>query len=63
MFLDLIEIWNDTIDELGGWKGFLVLTAGMFAFVQIVHWTVGRRRVRKTVERMNYERQRKAKGL
>lgn len=63
MFYDLVDIWNETIAELGGLKGLAVLSGCMFVFVQVVHWAVGRRRVRKTIERMNRERHRKAKGL
>lgn len=63
MIYHLIDIWNDTIAEIGSLQGLLVLSGGMFFFVMIVNWTVSQRRVQKSIQRMNYERQRKAKGV
>lgn len=62
MLRDLIDVWHETVEELGGIKGFCILMVGMMIFTQVVNWFVSRRHVRKNFQRMNAERLRKAKG-
>ena len=59
--LHMIDIWRETVDELGGLKGFACIFAGMFVFTLVVHWTVAQAGNRRAFKRMNLGRARKCR--
>lgn len=59
--LHLIDIWRETVDELGGLRGFAILFCCMLIFTLIVQYTVSRASAKRAFKRMNRERARKAR--
>jgi len=59
---DLVDIWRETVDELGGLKGFGVIFGMMFVFTLVVQYTVSKAGARRDFKRMNTDRQRKVKS-
>ena len=56
---DLVDIWRETVDELGGLKGFGVIFGVMMLFTLVVQYTVSNASARRAFKKMNRDRQRK----
>ncbi|KAJ1463060.1 hypothetical protein M885DRAFT_610086 [Pelagophyceae sp. CCMP2097] len=56
MIYDLIDVWRDTVEELGGFQGFVCLVLGMLVFVGVVQYTVTKRHGRTAFDSMNRQR-------
>ena len=59
MLFDVVEVWFETLEELGGWRGLGVLFVVMFVFIKVTEYMISRRHVRRAAARLNRERQRK----
>jgi len=42
VFLTMVDIWRETVEELGGLRGFFYIFLVMVVFTLIVQWAVGR---------------------
>jgi hypothetical protein len=40
---DPVEVWHETIDHLGGWKGIGVLFVVLGIFYGVVSWVISQR--------------------
>ena len=38
VFHDLVDIWRETVEELGGLRGFLFIFLAMVVFTLITQW-------------------------
>jgi len=56
---DLVDIWRETVDELGGLKGFAVIFGIMMLFTLVVQYTVSNASARRAFKKMNRDRLRK----
>ena len=56
---DLVDIWRETVDELGGLKGFAGIFCIMLLFTLVVQYTVSSASARRAFKKMNRDRQRK----
>jgi hypothetical protein len=52
-----VDVWNETLDSLGGWKGIGIIAVVLFIFTQIVETIVPMRHTYNG----NYARQMKGK--
>ena len=56
---DLVDIWRETVDELGGLKGFACIFGIMMVFTLVVQYTVSKASNKRAFNRMNRDRNRK----
>ena len=59
VFLTMVDIWRETVEELGGLRGFFYIFLVMVVFTLIVQWAVGRASATRAAKRMNRQRMRK----
>ena len=59
VFLTMVDIWRETVEELGGLRGFFYIFIVMVVFTLIVQWAVGRASATRAAKRMNRQRMRK----
>ena len=59
VFLTMVDIWRETVEELGGLRGFFYIFLVMVVFTLIVQWAVGRASTQRAAKRMNRQRMRK----
>jgi hypothetical protein len=59
VFHDLVDIWRETVEELGGLRGFLFIFLAMVVFTLITQWAVARASTQRAAKRMNRQRMRK----
>ena len=59
VFLTMVDIWRETVEELGGLRGFFYIFLVMVVFTLIVQWAVGRASGDAVAKRMNRQRMRK----
>ena len=55
----MVDIWRETVEELGGLRGFFYIFIVMVIFTLIVQWAVGRASATRAAKRMNRQRMRK----
>ena len=59
VFLTMVDIWRETVEELGGLRGFFYIFIAMVVFTLSVQWAVGRASATRAAKRMNRQRMRK----
>ena len=59
VLLTMVDIWRETVEELGGLRGFFYIFIVMVVFTLIVQWAVGRTSATRAAKRMNRQRMRK----
>ena len=58
---DLVDIWRETVDELGGLRGFAFIFSLMMGFTLVVQCAIGRSAAKRSARRMNAQRVAKSK--